>query len=67
MTGWSRPARHSPARGLTTYSNAVHPLVQVYDAFMPTITAAGGTVLEAVPADVPLFDTSRRHIHGALP
>ena len=23
-----------------------------------------GTVLEAVPADVPLFDTSRRHIHG---
>jgi hypothetical protein len=51
---------------LTTYHNAVHPLAQVYDAFMPTITAAGGTVLEAVPADVPLFDTSRRHIHGGF-
>jgi hypothetical protein len=51
---------------LTTYSNAVHPLAGVYDAFMPTITAAGGTVLEGVPADVPLFDTSRRHIRGGF-
>jgi hypothetical protein len=51
---------------LTTYTNAVHPLAQVYDAFMPTITAAGGTVLERVPAEVPLFDTSRRHIHGGF-
>jgi hypothetical protein len=49
---------------LTTYLNAVHPTVQVYDAFMPTITAAGGTLLQAVAADVPLFDTARRHIHG---
>ncbi len=49
---------------LTTYLNAVHPIAQVYDAFMPTITAAGGTLLQAVPADVPLFDIGRRHIHG---
>jgi hypothetical protein len=49
---------------LTTYLNAVHPMAQVYDAFMPTITAAGGTLLQAVPVDVPLFDTARRHIHG---
>ena len=49
---------------LTTYLNAVHPIVQVYDAFMPTITAAGGTLLQAVPADVPLFDTARRHTYG---
>jgi hypothetical protein len=49
---------------LTTYLNAVHPMVQVYDAFMPTITAAGGTSLEAVPADVPLLDTARRHVPG---
>jgi hypothetical protein len=49
---------------LTTYLNAVHPLSQVYDAFIPTITAAGGTLLNAVPSDVPLFDTTRRHIYG---
>ena len=49
---------------LTTYLNAVHPIAQVYDGFMPTITAAGGTLLEAVPSGVPLFDTTRRHIPG---
>ena len=49
---------------LTTYLNAVHPIAQVYDAFMPTITAAGGTLLQAVPSGVPLFDTTRRHIYG---
>ena len=49
---------------LTTYLNAVHPIAQVYDGFMPTITAAGGTLLEAVPSGVPLLDTSRRHIAG---
>ena len=49
---------------LTTYLNAVHPLVQEYDAFIPTITAAGGTLLQAVPSDVSVYDTARRHIYG---
>ena len=31
---------------------------------MPTITAAGGTLLEAVPSNVPLADLTRRHISG---
>ena len=49
---------------LTTYLNAIHPVTHVYDAFMPTITAAGGTLLQAVPSNVPLADTTRRHIYG---
>ena len=34
---------------LTTYINAVHPLVRVFDAFMPTITSGFGSPLGDAP------------------
>ena len=46
-------ASQSGAR-LTTYLNAVHPLVSVYDAFMPTITIGSGTSLQGSPKHVAL-------------
>ena len=40
------------ASRLTTYINAVHPLVGVFDGFLPTITSGRGTHLNA-PAPTP--------------
>ncbi|MFI5047511.1 MAG: alpha/beta hydrolase domain-containing protein [Acidimicrobiia bacterium] len=46
-------ASQSGAR-LATYLNAVHPLVHVYDAFMPTITIGSGTSLQGAPPNAAL-------------
>lgn len=52
-------ASQSGAR-LTTYINAVHPLVGLYDAFVPTITSGAGTLLGDIPPNSPTVDVSRR-------
>ena len=44
---------------LTTYINAIHPLVPVYDAFLLTITGGLGTNLQDPPPNVALLDTAR--------
>ncbi|MFI5047509.1 MAG: alpha/beta hydrolase domain-containing protein [Acidimicrobiia bacterium] len=51
---------------LTTYINAIHPLVQVFDAFMPTITAGWGTRLDEVPPNTPITDRARRVVAGHI-
>ena len=52
-------ASQSGAR-LTTYINAIHPLVHVFDAFVPTITAGWGTRLDDAPPGVAINDPARR-------
>ncbi len=52
-------ASQSGAR-LTTYVNAVHPLVGLYDAFVPTITGGSGSLLGDIPPNTPTTDPSRR-------
>ena len=58
--------RPSRARALTTYINAVHPLVSVYDAFVLTITGGLGTNLQDPPPDVPLLDTARTSVRTRI-
>ncbi|HEY7107265.1 MAG TPA: alpha/beta hydrolase domain-containing protein [Acidimicrobiia bacterium] len=45
---------------LTTYINAVHPRVQLFDAFMPTITAGWGTPLGDARPHLAATDAARR-------
>ncbi len=52
-------ASQSGAR-LTTYINAIHPLVHVFDAFVPTITAGWGTRLDDATPGVAINDPARR-------
>jgi len=52
-------ASQSGAR-LTTYINAVHPLVGLYQAFVPTITGGAGSLLGDIPPNTPTTDVARR-------
>lgn len=52
-------ASQSAAR-LTTYIGAVHAHAQVYDAFMPTISAGWGTPLDDAQPGIPRTEADRR-------
>ena len=52
---------------LTTYINAIHPLVSVYDAFLLTITGGMGTNLQDPPPNVALLDTARTSVRTRHP
>ena len=52
-------ASQSAAR-LTTYIAAIHPIAQVFDAFMPTISGGSGTLLGDVPGTASLRDPASR-------
>jgi hypothetical protein len=51
---------------LTTYINAIRPLVPVYDAFLLTITGGLGANLQDAPPNVALLDTARTSVRTRI-